>query len=91
MCVLTAWYTHESVKAEAKRKLIYLLLQLCQLRDGRTGCRGDLLLDIFIGCFYLSILTGEKSLGGDSLEDSVEHHVVDLIVLSASRSPPLNV
>lgn len=27
---LNRWYTHESVKAEAKRKLIYLLLQLCQ-------------------------------------------------------------
>lgn len=26
---LNRWYTHESVKAEAKRKLIYLLLQLC--------------------------------------------------------------
>lgn len=31
---LNRWYTHESVKAEAKRKLIYLLLQLCQHRDG---------------------------------------------------------
>ena len=31
---LNRWYTHESVKAEAKRKLIYLLLQLCQQRDG---------------------------------------------------------
>ena len=50
-----------------------------------TGCSGVLLLDIFIGCFYLSILTGEQSLGGDSLKDSVEHHVVGSIVLSASH------
>ena len=42
-------------------------------------------MDIFIGGFYLSILTGEKSLGRDSLEDSVEHHVVDFILLSASH------
>lgn len=41
-------------------------------------------MDIFIGCFYLSILTGAKPVGRDSLEDSVEHHVVDFIVLSAS-------
>lgn len=50
-----------------------------------TGCSGVLLLDIFIGCFYLSILTGEQSLGVDSLKDTVEHHVVDSIVLSASH------
>lgn len=54
------------------------------MRQG-TGCRGVLLLDIFIGCFYLSILTGGKSLGEDTLEGSVEHRVVDFIVLSASH------
>lgn len=54
-------YTHESVKAEAKRKLIYLLLRLCRQRDGEQVAE-FLLLDIFIGCFYLSILTGEESL-----------------------------
>lgn len=57
---------------------------LSAVRQG-TGCKTVQLLDIFIGCFYLSILTGEKSLGGDSLEDSAEHHVVDFRVLSASH------
>lgn len=53
---------------------------------GGTGCRGVLLLDIFIGCFYLSVLTGgEASRREDSLEDSAEHHVVDYIVLSAAH------
>lgn len=76
-------YTHESVKAEAKRKLIYLLLRLCQQRDGvaeefslqRSSAPGH----FYRLLFYLSILTGEKSLGGDSFEDSVEHHVVDFL------------
>lgn len=52
----------------------------------RSSARGH-----FYRLLYLSILTGEKSLGRDSLEDSVEHHVVDFIQFSASylRSPPL--
>lgn len=57
---------------------------LSAVRRG-TGCKAVQLLDIFIGCFYLSILAGEESLGGDSLEDSAEHHVVDFRVLSASH------
>lgn len=36
-------------------------------------------------CLYFSVLTGEKSLGGDPLEDSVEHRVLDFRVLSASH------
>ena len=50
-----------------------------------TGCRGVLLLDICTGCFYLLILTGDTSLRGGSGEVSVEHHVVDVWVLSASH------
>lgn len=30
---LSRCYTHESMKAEAKRKMFYLLLRLCQQRD----------------------------------------------------------
>lgn len=87
------WYTHESVKAEAKRKLIYLLLQLCQQRDGETGCRGV----SAPGHFYRLLLPPrphrrQVSWRGFFRGISRTSCVVVFIVLSAShlkRSPPL--
>lgn len=61
---LNCWYTHESVKAEAKKETDLPSAAALSAARWGTGCRGVLLLDIFIGCFYLSMLTGEVSWRG---------------------------
>lgn len=77
-------YSRERESRSKEENVLPSAAALSAARRG-TGCKAVQLLDIFIGSFYLCILAGEKSLGGDSLEDSVEHHVLDFRVLSASH------
>lgn len=58
---LKHWYTHESVKAEAKRKLIYLPLQFCQQRD-REQVAVEFCSWTFLYAAFTSLSSQESSL-----------------------------